>query len=86
MSRKPHAHKLTSGCDRPNYQTCPHPQSARYAGTVLPVEPDGWSLDPLDHVWIGCTRCGEIIRSAPYADELEREAALGLPRPAPMDA
>jgi hypothetical protein len=65
---------------------CDHPRSAQYTGVVMPVEPDGWSLDPLDHVWIGCTRCGEIIRWAPYALALQDEATRGLPRPAPVEA
>jgi hypothetical protein len=86
MTREAFKREAPGTCDNTSYQTCPHPQSARFAGVVPPVEPDGWSLDPLDHVWIACTRCGAVLRSAPYADELEREHGLGLPRPAPVEA
>jgi hypothetical protein len=76
----------TARCDKPSYQTCDHPQSSHRTGVVPPIDGDAWSLEPLDHVWIACARCGAILRSAPYADELEREAGLGLPRPTPVEA
>jgi hypothetical protein len=75
-----------AGCDKPSYQTCAHPKSAQRAGVVPPIAGDLWSLEALDHVWVACAACGQVLRTAPYADELEAEAARGLPRPAPATA
>jgi hypothetical protein len=51
------------------------------ADAVVDLDPIVWVVW---QAWIACTRCGEVLRSAPYADELELEHAHGLPRPAPV--
>ena len=52
---------------------CEHPAASHRSGVVPPLAGDAWR-DLSDHVWIACAACGEVLRTAPYADELEAEA------------
>ena len=61
--------------DNASYQTCEHPAGSHWVGVVPPIAGDEWNPEPLAHVWIACTRCGVVLRQAPYAEALERQAA-----------